>query len=339
MGAAQAQREEVSVLLGEAQAERDRAAAQRAEADRVRADAEDALEGAQARADALVDEREKATLASAREVREDAEKEARRILERARGEAQRELADSKAAHDRAVAEGRREGREIERAARAEAQELLRAAREEAAAANELGKELRETIRGISRRFREADSLLAQELDGGRREIGRHGTLEAAGCAAPANAQPAAGARDAPRVSACRQADAGAARARERCRRGCHPRALRAPAGRPPPALRRMSAVGRRRRRRTRCSARAGSRPSSVESSLVLVVVLDLAAAGPDELDVRRAVVESRSPTSPNVEWSSDKASWWCRPSRNRRARSAVRQPARRRTCRCAGGPT
>jgi hypothetical protein len=187
------------VLLGEAQAERDRAAAQRAEADRVRADAEEALDTAQARADALVEEREKATLASAAKVREDAENEARRILERARGEAQRELADSKAAHDRAVAEGRREGREIERAARAEAQELLRAAREEAAAANEMGKELRETIRAISRRFREADALLAQELDGAAREIGRHGTLDAARMRRSANAEvaPAAPAAEEP----------------------------------------------------------------------------------------------------------------------------------------------
>jgi hypothetical protein len=195
MSAAQTQREEVSVLLGEAQAERDRAAAQRAEADRIRADAEDALEGAQARADALVEEREKATLLSAAKVREDADKEARRVLERARGEAQRELADSKAAHDRAVAEGRREGREIERAARAEAQELLRAARDEASAATELGKELRETIRGISRRFREADSLLAQELDGAAREIARHGTLETARLRQAANAQAAPPATD------------------------------------------------------------------------------------------------------------------------------------------------
>ena len=112
------------------------------------------------------------------------------MLERARSDAQRELADSKAAHDRAVAEGRREGREIERAARAEAQEFLRAAREEAAAATELGKELRETVRGISRRFREADSLLAQELDAAAREISRHGTLDAARLRRQANAQPA-----------------------------------------------------------------------------------------------------------------------------------------------------
>jgi hypothetical protein len=78
----------------------------------------------------------------------------------------------------------------------EAQELLRAAREEASAANELGKELRETIRGISRRFREADALLAQELDGAAREIGRHGTLEAARMRRAANAQPAPDAQDA-----------------------------------------------------------------------------------------------------------------------------------------------
>jgi hypothetical protein len=52
----------------------------------------------------------------------------------------------------------------------------------------MGKELRETIRAISRRFREADALLAQELDGAAREIGRHGTLEAARMRRSANAE-------------------------------------------------------------------------------------------------------------------------------------------------------